>query len=194
MMRIIAGTHARTHLIPPSDRQTRPISDRVKEALFSILQFRIAGAHVADLFCGTGSMGLESLSRGAEHVLMVEINTDAINRLRQNVEKCGFTESTTIIQGDLFHPEILANRLGRYDLLFVDPPYRLARESEPESKLGQLLLTIENHIKDQALVIVRHEKKTTLLENYKRLTLTDRREYGGMALTFLEKTNDAPDA
>ena len=192
-MRIIAGTCARTNLIPPQDRQTRPISDRVKEALFSILQFRITGARVADLFCGTGSMGLESLSRGAEHALMVDQNPDAIARLRQNINKCGFADHTTVIQGDLFRPALLSDRLARCNFIFVDPPYLFSRDTERTSKLGQLLLSIESQISDQTMVIVRHEKKTTLLENYNALILSDRRDYGSMALTFLDKANDAPD-
>ena len=193
-MRIIAGTRARTTLIPPSDRQTRPISDRVKEALFSIIQFRIADARVADLFCGTGSMGLESLSRGAEHVLMVDQNPDAVNRLRQNIDKCGFADQTNVIQGDLFRSSLLADRLTRCNFIFVDPPYLLSRATEQTSKLSQLLLGIESQISNQALVIVRHEKRTTLLENYNELKVSDRRDYGGMALTFLEKTDDVPNA
>ncbi len=192
-MRIITGTRARTKLVPPVDHQTRPISDRVKEALFSIIQFEIAGSRVADLFCGTGSMGLEAISRGAEHALMVDLNSDAIKGLQQNIKKCGFASSITVIQGDLFRAALLAHKLERCNIVFVDPPYILARENELDSPLGQLLLNIESQVSTKTRVIVRHEKKTTLLENYGQLTVTDLRKYGGMTLTFLEKSDDPSD-
>lgn len=188
-MRIIAGTHVRTKLIPPKGMETRPISDRVKEALFSIIHFRLAGSRVADLFCGTGSMGLESISRGAEHALMIDQSTDALDRMKKNIAHCGFEEKTSVVRADLFRLRTLPQTLSSCNFIFVDPPYRLIRETELTSKLGRLLLAIEAQISSGAQVIVRHEKKTKLLENYSTLTVTDRRQYGGMAITFLEKAD-----
>ena len=80
-MRIIAGSKARHHLMPPKDLTTRPITDRVKESLFSILHLRLKGARVADLFCGTGSLGLEAISRGAVSAIMIDRDRDAIGEL-----------------------------------------------------------------------------------------------------------------
>ena len=79
-MRIIAGSKARMTLLPPADRTTRPITDRVKESLFAILEPKIADSFVADLFCGTGSLGLEALSRGAKFAVMAEKDRDALCR------------------------------------------------------------------------------------------------------------------
>ena len=190
-MRIIAGTHARTNLIPPRDLRTRPISDRVKEALFNILQFRIAGARVADLFCGTGSIGLEALSRGAEHVVMVDADTEAIDRLQQNIAKCGFEDCVTIFRTDIFKHVETDTELASCELIFIDPPYPLTRDTTTDSKLGKLLINLDRQVQAKVLIIVRHEKHTNLLDTYQGLHVVERREYGSMALTFLEKVDGA---
>lgn len=193
MMRIIAGTHARTNLIAPKDLRTRPISDRVKEALFNILQFRIAGARVADLFCGTGSLGLEALSRAAEHVLMVDADADAVSRLQQNITKCGFNDRATILRADVFKLAATNSLLTSCDLIFIDPPYPLTRDTARNSKLGKCLIDLSHNTQENVFIVVRHEKRTTLLEAYQDLRVVDRRDYGSMSLTFLEKADGQTD-
>lgn len=197
-MRIIAGSKARMSLLPPQDRTTRPITDRVKESLFSILQFRLAGAQVADLFCGTGSMGLEAVSRGAAHAIMVDADRDALNRLGKNIDKLGFAAQTTVVRTDIFRagipsPPLPRGKAGNQpppypkpDLVFVDPPYRLSTDTATESPLGQLLQKIAAQVTADAVVIVRHHRRVRLLDTYAKLHLYDRREYGTMAVSFLE--------
>ena len=190
-MRIIAGDKARTHLLSPQGQSTRPITDRVKETLFNILQYRLADARVADLFCGTGSLGLEALSRGATSALLVDKDAEVLSRLRQNIDKCGFGPQSTVLKTNLFRDppsaELLShwNRL-RPDLIFIDPPYLASQDGSCQSPLGQLLAAIGEQAGDGDLLVARHEKRTELLDAYGPFRLYDRRQYGRMALSFLE--------
>ena len=194
-MRIIAGSKARASLLSPRDFATRPITDRVKEAVFAILEGHISGVQVMDLFCGTGSLGLEALSRGAGYALMVEKGRDAVKRLKKNIAKLNFQDRTTVIQADAF--KYVADGLPKADdknaeecqfhLAFVDPPYALSRQATVDSKLGLLLTGLGDHLMDKAVAVVRHERRVELRRCYGHLHHSDRREYGGMAVTFLEK-------
>jgi len=196
-MRIIAGSRKRMLLIGPKDLTTRPITDRVKESLFAILGPTVEGAIVADLFCGTGSLGLESLSRGALHAIMVDDDIDAVKRLRKNVAKLQFEKQTTIIKADAFKSAIpagarndMARRIDQdaaINLVFIDPPYAQTRIVSQDCQLAKLLIKLSDQVPHQALVVVRHEKRIELPRQYADLHLWDRREYGNMAITFLQK-------
>ena len=192
-MRIISGIRARSVLLGPRDLTTRPITDRVKEALFSILGKSVEGAVVADLFCGTGSMGLEAVSRGAIHAVMVDSDKDAIARLRKNIAKLRFEDKVTVMRTDAFkYGVVSAGAAGASDVcsvVFVDPPYKLSRESDADSLLGKLLVKLGGQVADGTLVVVRQERKSALLDEYGSLAKVDRREYGSMVLNFLEKRN-----
>ena len=183
-------------LLPPRDCTTRPITDRVKESLFSILQPQIPDKCVLDLFCGTGSLGLEALSRGARHACLVEKDKDALQRLKKNIAKLNLQDRTTVIPADAFQfvtrpwpdqedspNDDLPHSIG---LAFVDPPYALSRMTSVESKLGRLLIDLSRRLHHRAVAVVRHERRVELSLSYEHLNVADRREYGGMALTFLE--------
>src|SRR3954469_11129678 len=102
-MRIIAGQFRSRVILPPEDAQTtRPITDRVKQSLFDILTPLLEGTIVYDVFAGTGSMGLESLSRGAAHATFFEADRSALQRLKKNIASLGVEKSATVIPGDLF--------------------------------------------------------------------------------------------
>lgn len=200
-------------LLPPRDLTTRPITDRVKESVFSILTPRLPGAVVADLFCGTGSLGLEALSRGARRAIMVDTDKDALKRLRKNIEKLRFDSQASVIpvnafrkgipilpqdkiesgeldssqpESDMTEPAI-SKSVRKCNLVFVDPPYKLSRDTAEQSLLGKLLEIVSGQLENRGLVVVRHEKRSVLLKSYADLYEIDRREYGGMAVTFLEK-------
>jgi 16S rRNA (guanine966-N2)-methyltransferase len=121
-MRIVAGRW-RGHTIkaPPDDR-VRPTADRVREAWMSIVHPELPGARVLDLFAGSGALGLEALSRGAEHCDFVEIATRSLAALRANVEKLGAGDAATVVRGDALR---FIERLApdAYDIAFADPPY-----------------------------------------------------------------------
>lgn len=118
-MRVIAGSYKGRRLECPKSDKIRPTTDKVKEALFGVLQFSIPGAYVLDAFAGSGALGIESLSRGAAHVDFVEIDPDCLRTLKQNAEalsKDGFN----IYKGDIMK---LMPRLQKYNIVLLDPPY-----------------------------------------------------------------------
>ena len=118
-MRVITGTARGRKLLEPAGMEIRPTADQVKEAVFNILQGDVEGRAVLDLFAGTGQLGIEALSRGAESCAFVDESREAIRLVKANLEKCGF--SGTVVQGDALR--FLEGR-ETYGLIFVDPPYR----------------------------------------------------------------------
>ncbi|MDT9597877.1 16S rRNA (guanine(966)-N(2))-methyltransferase RsmD [Sphingosinicella rhizophila] len=122
-MRIIAGAWRGRPLAAPEGGATRPTSDRAREGLFSILTSRIGtfeGLHVADLFAGTGALGLEALSRGAAHCRFVENDRNAVDAIRRNVDRLGAAEQADVMSQSVEH---VAPPSRPCDLVFLDPPY-----------------------------------------------------------------------
>lgn len=120
-MRVITGTARGKRLRELPGMDTRPTTDRVKEGLFNIIQFDIEGRRVLDLFAGTGQLGIETLSRGAAHCDFVDSAPAAMKVIRDNVADCGLSDRATFHQKDF--GAFLSRGAGRYDLVFVDPPY-----------------------------------------------------------------------
>src|SRR6266496_3078891 len=128
-MRIIAGKFRSRKIFAPQSDATRPITDRVKQSLFDILSPRIECAHVYDCFAGTGSMGLECLSRGAEHVTFFESDRSAAALLRKNIAALGVESNSTVVALDIFKWfETTPPPPRKIDLIFLDPPYRFLRD------------------------------------------------------------------
>lgn len=127
-MRIIAGTHRGRRIEAPEGDATRPMLDRVREAVFSTLAASVEGADVLDLFAGSGALGLESASRGARSVRCVERGGKALLALKSNVAELGFGAVVTIVRGDALAPSSWRAAEGpdpHYALAFLDPPYPL---------------------------------------------------------------------
>ena len=117
-MRVISGTARGRKLREPDNYDIRPTTDMVKEAMFNIIQFDIAGRKVLDLFAGTGQLGIECLSRGAKDVTFVDASRDSLNIAKQNLKTCGF--SARCVQSDSIE---FLKRGERFDLILMDPPY-----------------------------------------------------------------------
>ena len=117
-MRVITGSARGRKLAEPVKNFIRPTSDMVKEAIFSIVQFNIAGRRVLDLFAGTGQMGIEAASRGASSVTFVDINSDAVKLIKTNLERCGLAGK--VVQSD---SSAFLERCEQFDVIIVDPPY-----------------------------------------------------------------------
>jgi 16S rRNA (guanine966-N2)-methyltransferase len=125
-MRVVAGRYGGRRLAAPKGTDVRPTSDRVREALFSILGTRVEGAHVLDLFAGSGALGIEALSRGAAEATFVDSSASAVRAVRQNLESLA-AEGATVDRADARVFARTALQAGRqYDLVFLDPPYRQA--------------------------------------------------------------------
>jgi 16S rRNA (guanine966-N2)-methyltransferase len=123
-MRIIAGSHKGARIFAPKGRETRPTGDRVREAAFNLVG-PVDGMRVLDLYAGSGAMGLEALSRGAEHATFVEADQAAAETVVRNLEKLGLT-SATVLREDAARRLAADAALGRrYDLVLIDPPYRM---------------------------------------------------------------------
>lgn len=196
-MRIIAGEHRGRRLLAPPGLSTRPMLDRVREALFSTLGARIEGARVLDLFSGSGSLGLESLSRGATHVRMVERDPRALDVLKQNAEALGLRERAQIVRGDALKPRSWAEgdaavggALGpgeRYAVVFLDPPYALIDDPLARAALITALERLLADCLSPGGVLVLHAPVRALeLLRFRFKQSSDLRTYGGSALLYLE--------
>ena len=117
-MRVITGTARGRRLKEPKNMNIRPTSDKVKESIFNIVQFDIEGRRVLDLFAGTGQLGIEALSRGAKSAVFVDENNEAVRIVRENLAHCG-------LRGDVVRTDAVSylNNCGKFDLIFIDPPY-----------------------------------------------------------------------
>jgi len=186
-MRIIAGEFGGRQLLPPEGETTRPITDRVKQSLFDIVAPLIEGAVVYDLFAGTGSLGLESLSRGAKLAYFFEADRSALARLNQNIMALRVADRSRIIPGDLFkwfeRSTVRPDPAGPSgaEIIFLDPPYRFLRDRGDE--IVQLVFHLSHgHLKPNSTVVFRHDANDEL--PLPKLDRYDVREYGGMTLEF----------
>jgi 16S rRNA (guanine(966)-N(2))-methyltransferase RsmD len=166
-MRIVAGTHGGRRLIAPRGRDTRPTSDRVREALFSILGERVDGARVLDLFAGTGALGLEALSRGAAEATFVDRDAAAVAAVRANLEALGLRAAVHRRDALAF----LRGGAGPFDLAFLDPPYREAAALAP-----RLADTLPAALAADALVVSESDRRAPL--DLGPLATLDERRYG----------------
>ncbi|HVP89733.1 MAG TPA: 16S rRNA (guanine(966)-N(2))-methyltransferase RsmD [Terriglobales bacterium] len=132
MIRVINGIYKGRRLKLVPSPSVRPMQDKVKGALFNIIQDRVAGSVCLDGFAGTGSIGLEALSRGARTAVFVDEFYPAVKVIRANVEKCGAADSAVVLHREFNRAVIdLANEGVQFDLIFLDPPYRLLEERNP---------------------------------------------------------------
>jgi len=180
-MRIIAGTHRGRRLLAPETEETRPITDRVKQSLFDMLMPRLENACVLDIFAGTGSMGLESLSRGARHATFFESGRSPLRLLRENIDALGFADRSTIMPVDVFKWSPKPETADSADLVFLDPPYRFL--AERASDLQELAMKLAALLSPDGIVLFRHDTSDSLVLT--PLIPHDRREYGAMTIEFL---------
>jgi 16S rRNA (guanine966-N2)-methyltransferase len=167
-MRVIAGEFGGRELVTPRGRATRPTSDRVREALFSILG-DVSGARVLDLFAGSGALAIEALSRGAGEATLVDAASAPIQAIRRNLDALGI-EAETVRQPALRWLQAARSHARQYDLVFLDPPYRQA------STLGrELTSALTPILAGDARVVAESDRRSPLgLE----LELLDERRYG----------------
>jgi len=186
-MRIIAGEFRGRKLLAPLGDTTRPITDRAKQSLFDTLGDLVAGAIVYDCFAGTGSMGLESLSRGAAHAVFFDLDRSALSLLRQNIDALKVQDRTTVLGVDLFKWARGAWTVPTTDLVFLDPPYRLLRERPDD--LRSLTDALRTHMSTGATLVFRHSAADALpLAGFQPW---DQRTYGDMVIELLRAGHDA---
>ena len=177
-MRVIAGTAKGRRLRPPPTRGTRPITDRAKESLFSMLGPGIPGQRFLDLFAGTGSVGIEALSRGAAHATFVERSGPALAGIRHNLELTGLGARAEVAGRDVF--AYLRDAPVPFDLIFVAPPQW--RGLWPRAVA--LLDREPGWLADGAIVVAQHDPAESVPLDLARLEPSDERTYGRVRFSF----------
>lgn len=130
-MRVIAGTARRLQLVTPKGMETRPTTDRIKETLFNILQNDLYGCSFLDLFAGSGAIGIEALSRGADGAVFVDNSKEATSCIKENLAKTHLAGKGTVLSQDCVSAiKMLDAKNMRFDIIFMDPPYQLGVEKE----------------------------------------------------------------
>jgi 16S rRNA (guanine966-N2)-methyltransferase len=175
-VRIVAGAAKGRRLVAPKGDEVRPTADRVKEALFSSLQPQLPGSRVLDLYAGSGGLGLEALSRGAEQVTFVERANASLTALRRNIEAVGLP-GTTVVSDDAARTLRGEVPGGPFDLVFADPPYRL-----PKAQLADLLADVVGHLAPGGTVVVERAARDGAPPWPRELNPGDPRRYGDTAL------------
>jgi 16S rRNA (guanine966-N2)-methyltransferase len=186
-MRIIAGELRGRRIEAPEGRETRPMLDRVREALFSTLSPWLEGGRVLDLFAGSGSLGLEAVSRGARAARLVESGAGQLELLRRNVRALGVEERVQVVGGDALAPASWGGG-ERYDLVFLDPPYAMLREAQSRRGLLDALHALVREALAPDAVLVLHAPARALEagELGEGLEVAERR-YGTNALWYVQR-------
>ena len=175
-MRIVGGKYRGRVLTEFAGKDIRPTSDQARESLFNILQFKIYGKTFLDLFCGTGAVGIEALSRGAEKVTFNDMDKRSIEVLKKNLSKLKVEEPYCIKNTDAL--VLLSGAIDKYDYIYIDPPYK--------TDLGvRALSLVINSLEDDGTVIFEDEKPFS--GQIDGLKIVDTRKYGRIHLTFFQK-------
>lgn len=177
-MRVITGSARGRKLKTPEGSDVRPTSDMVKEAIYSIIQFDIPGADVLDLFAGSGQLGIEALSRGANHCVFVDKRAESIALVRENAMTCGFLKQARILTADSYDYLLTAKK--GFDIALLDPPYE-------QGLIQKVMERLPDKINDGGIVVCEHENELTLPEEFGSLKQHKRYKYGKIALTVYKK-------
>ena len=178
-MRVIGGTYRSRRLIAPGGLATRPTSDRLRETLFNILAPRIEGAVFADLFAGSGAVGIEALSRGASFVHFVDHATPAVAAIRDNLSALGIRSRFRIESGSVSAAlHRLSDSQEQCGIVFLDPPYSAT------SDYAHTLAGVSPLLTPDGIVIAEHSRKTSLEESYGPLRRYRVLHQGDAALSF----------
>jgi 16S rRNA (guanine(966)-N(2))-methyltransferase RsmD len=176
-VRIIAGSRKGARIFAPKGRDTRPTSDRVREAAFNLIG-PVDGARVLDLYAGSGAMGLEALSRGASRVTFVDADREAVRAIERNLDKLRLAGAEVVREDAARRAAADAAAGRRYDLVLIDPPYRML-----ETALASLAPSIASILEPDGIVVVESEARET---PELPLAMRTSRRYGSTRLTVFE--------
>jgi len=183
-MRIIGGNLRGKKILSPTDKSTRPLKDMVRESIFNIIEHskneyvKLNNAKILDLFSGTGSFGIECLSRGAKEVTFCENYINSINILKKNLDLLNLNKKSIIIEEDAYNITLSQSNLIKVDLIFLDPPFK-------DDKLNQLIEKIKkmNIVSKNTLIVIHRNKKIS--ENIsKDLIISKEKNYGLSKIIF----------
>lgn len=179
-MRIISGIAKGRKLLSPLTMETRPTLDRVKESIFDIIQVKIYGSKVIDVFAGTGSLGLEAVSRGALNCFLIDKSKDTYGLLRQNVTNLKFEDKCKTFNMDSYKAlEQLGEESEKFDIIFIDPPY-------VKDMIHPAVIIIEKNkmLSSNGIIVTKIDSKEELYEGTDKIKLYDHRKYGNTTICF----------
>lgn len=177
-MRVITGTARGMTLRTLEGNNVRPTTDKVKEAVFSAIQFELEGRRILDLFAGSGQLGIEALSRGAKEAVFVDADKNAIKVIKENLAKTKLDGAASVFQTDSIAFLAMTDKI--FDIAFVDPPYETGL-------LQKALAKIDEHIAEGGTVICEHPFKEELEEEYGGLKKYREYKYSKTAVTVYRK-------
>lgn len=181
-MRVIAGKYRGHQLLSFKANHIRPTTDMVKETMFNIISFYLEDAEVLDLFSGTGSLGIEALSRGAKHVHFVDDHPKSIMILKGNLEKLKITEDFQITKSDVIR--FLKGRVNNEKIVLIDPPFTEKMADEVMTALS------ENVGEDLEYVCIESIKQEKIAEAYGKLVLWKQKNYGDKLMSIFKVKSD----
>ena len=188
-MRIIAGEFKSRKIDFPKTKMTRPMTDRSKETLFNILGSLVNGKHVLDLFAGSGSLGLEALSRGCRDVTFVDQADWASEVIHRNLKSLGLSARAQVVEADVLKTITRFEKRGdRYSLIFVDPPFNQGLVQKTLIKLDQSAI-----VSPFAQIVVGHAVQEPIVEQFKTLELARTKKLGQAYLSFFFKVESQND-
>ncbi len=180
-IRIIGGVLKGRKLVTVAGAQTRPTADRVRESIFNILGDSVRGARVLDLYAGTGAMGIEALSRGAESVLFAEDHKAALAALEKNIRTCSLKSGVNTIRWNILNNlNIIRSHKPGFNLVFIDPPYNKHMIQPTLSNLN-----MSRCLDNGARLVLEHSAREPIPENLPQYEISDQRPYGKTLVSFL---------
>lgn len=179
-MRVISGKSRGVQLKTPDGMQTRPTSDRVKEACFSIIQFDLPGARVLDLFGGTGQLGIEALSRGAHSAVFVDMADKPCALIRENLRRAKLENQASVVRSD--YMDYLKRTKEKFDIIFLDPPYA---EVFLENALN--IITQIDILQTNGIIVTERPTDKELPWEYQGFQRSKDYKYGNTLLTVYRK-------
>lgn len=180
-MRIISGLAKGKRLKAPAGLNTRPITDMIKEALFNVLGNRVMESKFLDLFAGSGSVGIEALSRGAKKVVFVDSSGEAIKVIKENLANCGLESDYEVYRSDVFKAlGLLHRQVSRFELIYIDPPFTNERIfNEVMGALGNVDI-----LESDGIVVIRTPRKKDILPTFNQLQRDRVSNYGESNLNY----------
>ncbi len=180
-MRVITGLAKGRKLETLTGTDVRPTTDMIKEAVFSAIQFDIEGRAFLDLFAGSGQMGIEAISRGADRAVFIDANPDAVAVIKSNLSKTGFTDKSKVFRSDYF--SFLASTSEKFDIAFLDPPYRL-------DILEKALNTVTGVMQPHGIIICEHPLDVTVPDKINGFALERQRKYSKIIISIYRKDSE----
>ena len=179
-MRVISGKARGVALKTPDGMQTRPTADRVKEAIFSIIQFDLPGARVLDLFGGTGQLGIEAISRGAKHAVIVDQSEQACRLIKENLRRAKMESEAQVIRGDYL--QYLGSCREQFDIIFLDPPYAEVFLENSLKKISEIDI-----LQSSGIIVAERPAEKALNCVFEGFSRSKDYKYGNTLLTLYRK-------